>query len=243
MASIYDPDYFIVPLSIYSHSFPDPSFAAKEGLLAYGGDLNPNRILKAYRMGIFPWFNEGDPILWWSPDPRLVLYPEDFRVHRSFRRILRRKDYHVTFDQDFEGVIRACATMPSRLERGTWLSSAMQEAYTQLYRRGFAHSVEVYQDEELIGGLYGVALGRAFFGESMFSRRSNASKIALKALSDLLRENGYDFIDCQVLSDHLVRLGAKAVARSRFLKELERALEGGGVSGTWSNFRWEYRDD
>jgi leucyl/phenylalanyl-tRNA--protein transferase len=243
MSSIYDPDYFITPLSPYSHSFPDPALAAKEGLLAYGGDLNPDRILRAYRSGIFPWYNPGDPILWWSPDPRLLLYPEDFHVSRSFRRVLRNRDYRVRFDRDFEGVIRACATMPERREKGTWLTEEMQEAYTELHRRGFAHSVEVYEGEALIGGLYGIAMGRAFFGESMFSRKRDGSKIALKALSDVLSEKGYDFIDCQVVSDHLVRLGAKPVARDRFLEELETALQTAGELGSWSNHRWEYRDD
>jgi len=243
MSSIFDPDYFITPLSPYSHTFPDPAFAAKEGLLAYGGDLHPDRILKAYRSGIFPWYNPGDPILWWSPDPRLILYPDQLRVNRSFRRVLRNRNYTVRFDHDFPAVIAACATMPERQKRGTWLSPEMQEAYTELHRRGFAHSVEVYEEGKLVGGLYGIAMGRAFFGESMFSRARDGSKIALKALSDVLRGKGYDFIDCQVVSDHLVRLGAVAVPRHRFLEELESALQSAPEVGSWSNYRWEYHDD
>ncbi|WP_292655413.1 leucyl/phenylalanyl-tRNA--protein transferase [Nitratifractor sp.] len=243
MSSIFDPDYFITPLSPYSHTFPDPRHAAEEGLLAFGGDLHPDRILKAYRHGIFPWYNPGDPILWWSPDPRLILYPDQLRVNRSFRRILRNRNYTVRFDHDFPAVITACASMPERQERGTWLTSEMQEAYTELHRRGFAHSVEVYEEEALVGGLYGIAMGRAFFGESMFSRTRDGSKIALKALSDVLRGKGYDFIDCQVVSDHLVRLGAVAVPRQQFLEELEAALSSAPELGSWSNYRWEYQDD
>lgn len=243
MASIYDSDYFITPLSPFSYTFPDPNLGAKEGLLAYGGDLNPNRLLTAYRNGIFPWFNENDPILWWSPDPRLVLYPQDFKVRRSFRRVLRNRNYRVCFDNDFRSVISSCASMPKRQESGTWLSPKMQEAYIELHNMGFAHSVEVYENDELIGGLYGVSLGRAFFGESMFSKAKDASKIALKALSDVLRLKGYDFIDCQVVSEHLQSLGARVVTRRVFLQELESALNSAGDIGSWIDYKWEYRDD
>lgn len=242
MSSIYDDDYFIAPLSRYSHTFPDPRYAAKEGLLAYGGDLHPDRILKAYRTGIFPWYSPGDPILWWSPDPRLLLYPEKFVLHRSFRRVLRNRDYRVRFDDDFPAVISACSTVPRGEQKGTWLTGEMREAYTELHRRGFAHSVEVYEGDALIGGLYGIALGGGFFGESMFSLRPDGSKIALKALSDVLREKGYDFIDCQVVTDHLVGLGAVSVPRDRFLEELEKTLRKPGKVGSWSEFQWEYRD-
>jgi leucyl/phenylalanyl-tRNA--protein transferase len=242
MSSIYDDDYFIAPLSRYSHNFPDPRHAAEEGLLAYGGDLHPDRILKAYRSGIFPWYNPGDPILWWSPDPRLLLYPERFVLRRSFRRVLRNREYTVRFDHDFPAVIAACAAVPRPGQRGTWLTPEMQAAYTELHRRGFAHSVEVYREGELAGGLYGIAMGGAFFGESMFSARPDGSKIALKALSDVLREKGYDFIDCQVVTDHLVSLGATPVPRERFLEELERALGKPSDIGSWSDYHWEYHD-
>ena len=242
MSSIYDDDYFIAPLSRYSHTFPDPRYAAKEGLLAYGGDLHPDRILNAYRRGIFPWYSPGDPILWWSPDPRLLLYPERFKLRRSFRRVLRNRDYTVRFDRDFSSVIAACADAPREGQRGTWLTPEMREAYTELHRRGFAHSVEVYENDRLVGGLYGIALGGGFFGESMFSRAKDGSKIALKALSDVLREKGYDFIDCQVVTDHLVGLGAEPVPRERFLRELEETLLKPSDVGSWSNFHWEYQD-
>jgi leucyl/phenylalanyl-tRNA--protein transferase len=242
VSSIFDDDYFIAPLSRYSHSFPDPRQAAKEGLLAYGGDLHPDRILKAYRMGIFPWYSEGDPILWWSPDPRLLLYPERFKIRRSFRRVLRNRKYTVRFDRDFEAVIAACAAVPRGDRKGTWLLPEMREVYTELHRRGFAHSVGVYGDGELIGGLYGIAMGKVFFGESMFSTRPDGSKIALKALSDVLREKGYDFIDCQVVTDHLVGLGAIPVPRERFLAELEATLGKPSDLGSWSDYHWEYSD-
>jgi len=243
VSSIFDDDYFIAPLSRYSHSFPDPRYAAKEGLLAYGGDLHPDRILKAYRTGIFPWYKPGDPILWWSPDPRLLLYPNRLILRRSFRRALRNRNYVVRFDHDFASVIASCASIPRHGQEGTWLTPEMQEAYTELHHRGFAHSVEVYEEGELVGGLYGIAMGGAFFGESMFSRRRDGSKVALKALCDLLSKKGYDFIDCQVVTDHLVSLGALPVARDRFLSELESALVKPSDIGSWSKFHWEYEDD
>ena len=243
MSSIFDDDYFIAPLSRYSHTFPDPRQAAKEGLLAYGGDLDPNRILTAYRMGIFPWYNPEDPILWWSPDPRLVMRPGGMKLSRSFRRVLRNRSYDVCFDRDFEAVIRACGTVPRPGQKGTWLHDAMIDAYCRLHEMGWAHSVEVYREGELVGGLYGIAMGAAFFGESMFSRRPDGSKIALKALSDVLTEKGYDLIDCQVVTDHLLRLGATEVSRDRFLEELEVALRKPGEQiGRWTDFKWEYND-
>jgi len=243
MASIFDEDYFIPPLSKFSFSFPNPRFASDEGLLAYGGGLEPNRILSAYRHGIFPWFNENDPILWWSPNPRLVLYPKDFKVSKSFRKILKNRKFFVKFDNNFELTINLCAKIREQKE-GTWLIKPMREAYTELYHMGFAHSVEVYdQNNEFWGGLYGVAMGKAFFGESMVSIKPNGSKIALKALSDVLSLRGYHFIDCQVPTPHLQSLGAKLIDRDIFLDELEVALNSGGDDlGSWSNFKWEYKD-
>ncbi len=243
MESIFDEDRFISPLSRFSHAFPDPRDAGKEGLLAYGGDLEPNRLLSAYRQGIFPWYNPDDPILWWSPDPRLVLFPKDLKLSRSFRRVLRNRDYHVDFDRDFEAVIRACSDVYRPGQRGTWLGEEMIEAYGRLHEMGWAHSVEVRMGGELVGGLYGVAMGGAFFGESMFTTRSDGSKIALKALSDVLTESGYDLIDCQVTTPHLLRWGAVELPRERFLDRLEKAMEKRGRPiGRWTDLNWEYRD-
>jgi len=210
MGSMFEEEeYFIPPLSRYSYTFPDPRNASDEGLLAYGGDLSSSRLLTAYRNGIFPWYNEGDPILWWSPDPRLLLYPGKFKVRKSFRRVLR-------------------------------ILPEMQEAYLRLHEEGFAHSVEVYREGKLAGGLYGLAMGKAFFGESMFSLASDASKIAFKALSDVLGAKGYDFIDCQMKTDHMVGLGAEVVERNRYLDELKEALEKPSDLGSWQHFSWSY---
>lgn len=224
-------------------TFPNPRYAATEGLLAFGGDLSPNRLLTAYRKGIFPWFNADDPILWWSPDPRLVLYPDQFKMHKSFRRVLRNGGFSVKFDYAFEGVIRLCGTVPRGDQKGTWLTDEMQKAYIALHEMGFAHSVEVYFEDELVGGLYGIAMGKAFFGESMFSLKDNASKVAFKALSDVLGLRGYDFIDCQVNNSHLVRLGAIDIPRDTFLDELEESLTKPSDLGSWQHFKWEYKDD
>jgi len=240
MSSIFDEDYFITPLSKFSFNFPNPREASDEGLLAYGGGLEPNRILTAYRQGIFPWFNENDPILWWSPNPRLLLYPNEFNLKKSFKKILRKRDFIVKFDHNFEHTIQMCAKI--REKEGTWLIKDMQEAYIELHKMGFAHSVEVYRQDRFIGGLYGIAMGRAFFGESMVSLEPNGSKIALKALSDVLKAKDYKFIDCQVPTEHLQSLGARLVDRDDFLDQLEQALEFGGDIGNWNNFKWEYSD-
>ena len=240
MSSIFDEDYFITPLSKFSFNFPNPREASDEGLLAYGGGLEPNRILTAYRQGIFPWFNENDPILWWSPNPRLLLYPNEFNLRKSFKKILRKRDFIVKFDHNFEHTIQMCAKI--REKEGTWLIKDMQEAYIELHKMGFAHSVEVYKQDRFIGGLYGIAMGRAFFGESMVSLEPNGSKIALKALSDVLKAKDYKFIDCQVPTEHLQSLGARLVKRDDFLDQLEQALEFGGDIGNWNNFKWEYSD-
>jgi len=208
--------------------FPPVEHASPEGLLAIGGDLSSRRLLDAYRHGIFPWYSAGQPILWWSPDPRAVLYPERFKVSRSLRKTLRRGNFHVTFDHDFESVIQACAQprliggMPSA---GTWITDDMKAAYVELHRAGYAHSVEAWSGSELAGGLYGVALGRGFFGESMFHRETDASKVALAGLVSLLRRWRFSFIDCQLTSDHVLSLGAVEIARTRFLSELDSALQ------------------
>ncbi|WP_373029485.1 leucyl/phenylalanyl-tRNA--protein transferase [Sulfurovum sp.] len=243
MASMFEEDnYFIPPLSKYSTEFPDPRSASDEGLLAYGGDLSTHRLISAYKKGIFPWYSEGDPILWWSPNPRLLLYPNKFKVRKSFRRVLRSGKFTVTFDERFSEVIRYCATVSREGQNSSWIVSEMIEAYIRLHEEGFAHSVEVYREGELVGGLYGIALGKAFFGESMFSLVPDASKVAFKALSDVLGRRGYDFIDCQMKTDHMIGLGAEAVERSLFLDALEEAIEKPMDFGSWQHFKWEYED-
>ena len=237
-----DTSWLIPPLEEDRRWFPDPWHASPEGIVAWGGDLHPERLLAAYRQGIFPWFNASDPILWWSPDPRLVLYPDDLKLSRSFRRVLRNSAYEVRFDRAFAEVIRACGQIPRPGQQGTWLHPQMQEAYIALHEQGYAHSVEVYMEGELAGGLYGIAMGGAFFGESMFAARPNASKIALTALRGVLGAKSYDFIDCQVETEHLVRMGAVTIPRARFLEELDAALNRPERIGSWADYRWEYDD-
>jgi leucyl/phenylalanyl-tRNA--protein transferase len=214
--------------------FPNPRHASIEGLLAFGGDLSPNRLLTAYRKGIFPWYNADDPILWWSPDPRMVLYPKDFKLSKSFRRVLRNGGFTVTFDQRFPDVIHYCGTVPRKGQKGTWLINEMQHAYIELHKMGFAHSVEVYYEGELVGGLYGVAMGKAFFGESMFAHRDDASKVAFVALAARLERWGFYFIDSQVYTDHLARFGAHHVPRDTFLHLLQLALHEPTRRGSWT---------
>ena len=234
-------DYYLPPLKA-AHIFPSARTAGEEGLVAYGGDLNPNRILKAYREGIFPWYSEGDPILWWSPNPRLILLPQDFKTSKSFRRVLRNKGFEVKFDHAFEEVISHCSSMPRVGQEGTWLMPEMKEAYIELHHMGFAHSIETYYEGKLVGGLYGLALGRSFFGESMFSLMSDASKVSLFALSDICVKKSYDFIDCQVETPHLVKWGAKLIERNDFLDSLEMTLEKNTDFGLWSDWSWEYSE-
>ncbi len=243
MGSMFDEDeYFIPPLNKYSYVFPNPRHASDEGLLAYGGDLSSSRLLTAYRNGIFPWYNDDDPILWWSPNPRLLLYPDHFIVKKSFRRVLRSGKFTVTFDKCFSDVISYCAKVSREGQESSWITSDIEEAYTRLYEEGFAHSVEVYLEGKLVGGLYGLAMGKAFFGESMFSLVSDASKVAFKALSDVLGMRGYDFIDCQMKTDHMIGLGAQVVERDIFLDELHIALQKPSDLGHWCDFLWEYKD-
>ena len=234
--------FYVPQLSPYFLAFPNPYYADDEGLLAYGGDLSSQRLLLAYKKGIFPWFTENDPILWWSPNPRLLLYPDKFNLRKSFRRVLRSGKYSVTFDKHFSEVIHHCATVTRKGQEATWILPEMVEAYTRLHHEGSAHSVEVYQEEKLVGGLYGVALGKAFFGESMFSLKPDASKVAFKALSDVLGSRGYDFIDCQMKTDHMIGLGAEVVEREIFLDALEMATEKSSDSVTWTEFKWEYKE-
>jgi leucyl/phenylalanyl-tRNA--protein transferase len=205
------------------HRFPDASLALREpdGLLAVGGDLSVERILSAYRNGIFPWYSNQQPILWWSPDPRTVLFPERLKISRSLRKTLRKNLFTVTLDQAFEDVIRACAELRAD-GAGTWITPDMAEAYLNLHRQGYAHSVECWRDGNLAGGLYGIALGGVFFGESMFSRVSEASKVALCYLVRQLQAWGYGLIDCQVYSDHLASLGAEEIPRDNFVAAVKQ---------------------
>lgn len=213
--------------------FPSPDLAEDDGLLAVGGDLSEERLLLAYSLGIFPWYSEETPILWWSPDPRLVLVPSEMRVSRSLRQTMKKEIYRVTFDEAFGEVMRNCATVPRRDGRGTWITDDMIEAYCRLHERGFAHSVETWYGDELAGGLYGVSLGTAFFGESMFARRSDSSKVALVSLVERLKCRKTAFIDCQMVTAHLVSLGAREVPRRKFKEMLGRALRVPVAPGKW----------
>jgi leucyl/phenylalanyl-tRNA---protein transferase len=204
--------------------FPQPELAEEDGLLAVGGDLSEERILLAYSMGIFPWYSQGSPILWWSPDPRLVMLPDELKISRSLRQTIRKGIFRVTIDSDFDQVIRSCATVHEREDRSTWITRRMIDAYSRLHRSGHAHSVESWQNGELAGGLYGVSMGKVFFGESMFSKRSDASKVAFALLVHQLREWDYRLIDCQVKTNHLIRLGAREIPRPAFLGMLREAL-------------------
>lgn len=194
------------------------------GLIAIGGDLSPERLVAAYRRGIFPWYEAGQPILWWTPEPRLVLRPSRMHAGRTLRKRIRREDYTLRFDDDFSGVIRACAA-PRRDSGGTWITPGMIDAYLRLHRLGIAHSVEIWREDRLVGGLYGLAMGAVFFGESMFSRETDMSKLALHALCASAKAQGAALIDCQVPSRHLLGLGAELMARDDFVVALQDALD------------------
>ena len=213
--------------------FPDAEFATEDGLLALGGDLSTERLLKAYRCGIFPWYSPGEPILWWSPDPRCVLYPHQFRPSRSLKKSIRKNRFKFTFDQDFESVIEYCAALRIR-KTETWITEEMKAAYIRLHQLGYAHSTEVWKNGQLAGGLYGIAMGSMYFGESMFSMVPDASKAALYCLSSSLCAWQYHLIDCQVTSPHLLSLGATEIPRREFLGNLELALSQPDKTGTWS---------
>ena len=214
-------------------SFPPVHFATPEGLLAVGGDLSEDRLLAAYRNGIFPWYSDNEPILWWSPDPRLVLYPEELHVSRTLKKVLNKNAFSITFDCAFKEVIDACAKTRTLKDEGTWIVEAMQDAYIQLHNAGYAHSVESWIDGQLVGGLYGVSLGHCFFGESMFSRENNASNVALVTLTRHLSALSFHFIDCQVTTGHLMRFGAREIPRMQFLKELHQSLKFPTLKGRW----------
>ncbi len=213
----------------------DPAKAPAHAPLATGGDLAPATLLAAYRAGIFPWYSEGEPVQWWSPDPRFVLLPDELRVTDSLRRTVRKAGWEVTFDLDFEGVMRACAAVPRPGQDGTWITEDMVAAYVALHRAGHAHSVEVRWRGELVGGLYGVAIGRIFHGESMFHRRSDASKVGFVRLVERLRATGFVLIDCQVPTEHLGSLGAFAVRRADFLACLRAQRDLPPTGDPWIN--------
>ena len=200
--------------------FPPVETANADGILAIGGDLSPERLLLAYKSGIFPWYDDNDPIIWWSPDPRMVLFPEEFVVSKSMRNILNKNTFKVTFNTDFRSVIRNCRKIKRDGQRGTWITNDMLEAYCRLHEMDIAKSVEVWRNGELVGGLYGVDIGHIFCGESMFSKVSNASKVAFIALVDHLQKHDYKLLDCQVHNEHLESLGAREIRRSDFLKIL-----------------------
>ena len=213
--------------------FPDPMLAEPDGLLAVGGDLNSERLLTAYANGIFPWYSENEPILWWSPDPRLVLFPQKLKVSRSLQQKIKKNVFSVRMDSNFIQVISACAETERKHEDGTWITEEMKAAYIKLHRDGFAHSVESYFDGKLVGGLYGVSLGKAFFGESMFHIMTDASKVALFYLVEKAKEFEFLFFDSQVETEHLVRLGAELIPRKKYLKLLKEAMKFKSRKGAW----------
>jgi leucyl/phenylalanyl-tRNA--protein transferase len=214
--------------------FPHPCLAREDGLLAVGGDLSQERLLAAYRMGIFPWFSDESPILWWSPDPRLVLYPKEIKISKKLERLIRKGVFHITLDQAFDQVITSCAKIRRHENGGTWIVGDMIRAYSKLHESGFAHSAEAWYEGNLAGGLYGVSLGRCFFGESMFTRISNASKVAFVILVEHLRKLSFDLIDCQVATEHMIRFGAREIPRNDFLKQIEKSLNLPTLKGKWT---------
>ena len=197
--------------------FPSPEQASAEGIVAVGGDLLPERVMLAYRKGIFPWFESDDFLLWWSPDPRMVLFPDRLKISKSMRTVLRKKQFEVTFNKAFDQVVEACAKVKRFGQNGTWITPGLMEVYSTLHIQGHAHSVEVWEEGSLVGGLYGIDLGTVFCGESMFSKSSNASKIALISLVKELKKNKYELIDCQVPTQHLASMGAEPISRTEFL--------------------------
>jgi leucyl/phenylalanyl-tRNA--protein transferase len=202
------------------HIFPSPRSANEHGVVAYGGDLNPNRIIQAYKQGIFPWFESDDNLLWWSPNPRMILYPEKIKISKSLKSVIKKNTFKVTFNRDFEEVIESCSNIKRLGQKGTWITSGLKESFLYLHEKGLAISVEVWKDSKIVGGLYGLDLGNVFCGESMFSKSSNASKVALVNLSSELKKNNYKFIDCQIPTEHLKSMGGEEVSRDDFLKLL-----------------------
>jgi leucyl/phenylalanyl-tRNA--protein transferase len=214
-------------------AFPPPEYADEDGLLAVGGDLSEQRLLLAYAMGIFPWYSEDSPILWWSPNPRLILIPGELKMSRSLKQTIKKGVYEVTMDRAFDTVVRSCAEVHRKKDGETWITQDMVHAYRNLHDSGICHSVESWYRGELVGGLYGVAVGGAFFGESMFAQKTDASKVAFVKLVHYLIQQDFELIDCQVTTEHLMRFGAKNVPRSEFLEMLRHALRRPTRRGTW----------
>ena len=226
----------MIPWLESAESFPPLEFALREpsGLLCAGGDLTPQRLVLAYLNGIFPWYSPGEPILWWSPDPRMVLFPAEFRISRSLSKTLRKSNYRVRLDTHFKAVIRACARTPRKDQPGTWITPEIQAAYCKLHELGYAHSVETWVDETLVGGLYGIAIGKMFYGESMFAHATDASKIAIAHLVRFLEERGFGMIDCQMNTPHLASLGAREIPREEFIDRLRQLAANPPLCGRWS---------
>ncbi len=213
--------------------FPQPEMADDDGLIAVGGELSIDFLESAYKQGIFPWFDNDELILWWSPNPRLVLYPNDFKISKSLLKVIRSNVFELKIDNDFDSVIRNCANIKRKDEEGTWITNKVIKAYNELFLKGVAHSFETYINDELVGGLYGVSFGRAFFGESMFHKKTDASKFAFYYLVQWCKKNDFHFIDAQIPTNHLISLGAKKIERSQFLKELKNALQFDTKHGKW----------
>ena len=216
--------------------FPESRWASKDGIIAIGGDLSTERLLLAYSKGIFPWYNEGSEIIWWTPDPRFVLFPKDLKVSKSMRQIIRSGKFKITYDTQFSQVIAQCKNTPRKEQDGTWITDEMEEAYIKLHELGHAHSVEVWQNEQLVGGLYGVCLGCVFFGESMFAKVSNASKMGFISLVQNLEKKGFELIDSQDHTAHLESLGATHISRRKFEEILKEQTTKEGRVGSWTNW-------
>lgn len=215
--------------------FPHPDTADSSGVLAIGGDLHPSRLLLAYQYGIFPWYNPGEPIIWWHPDPRFVIYPAEVKVAKSMRPLFNQARYDITFDKDFKGVMTHCRKAKRNGSDLTWISDEIMEAYGDLHEMGYAHSVEVWEGQELVGGIYGVSLGRVFCGESMFSKKPNTSKMALITLARVLEQEGYALIDCQIANPHLESMGGRHIPRAEFMKVMRQNVFLETKKGSWAD--------
>ncbi len=213
--------------------FPPVDHANPDGIVASGGNLSPGMLISAYKQGIFPWYNEGEEILWWSPDPRFVIFPEEVIVSRSMADILKKQVFQFTVDKDFPRVIKSCGSVPRKGQKGTWITPDMVKAYIKLHDLGFAHSVEAWKNEKLAGGIYGISLGKCFFGESMFSFQSNASKAALITLCNMLEHADFSILDCQVYTEHLDSMGAEMIPRKDFIAMVNKGLEKKTIRGNW----------